>query len=186
MGMSIVTKQNKPNRPYHIEEYNPDWVKQFETQKAKLQSILGDEAIRIEHMGSTAVPGLAAKPQIDVLVEVRNLEAIPSFYDAMEATGYEPKGDYTMTGEEYFTLDDASSVRLASVHIYPSHHPEVAFQINFRDYLKSHPDEVNNYGALKLSLQKQFPDDYKAYGEGKELYISSLRKRVQAWSTERN
>ncbi len=113
--MPDVTKQNKPNRPYHIEAYNPDWPKQFEAQKAKLQSIVGDEVIRIEHMGSTAVPGLAAKPQIDVLVEVKNLETVPSFYDAMKSAGYQPKGDYTMTGEEYFTLDDTAGVRLASV-----------------------------------------------------------------------
>lgn len=182
--MPDVTKQNKPNRPYHIETYNPDWQEQFEAQKAELQSILGDEAIRIEHMGSTAVPGLAAKPQIDVLVEVRNLETIPSFYDAMETVGYQPKGDYTMTGEEYFTLDNADGIRLASVHMYPSDHPEVAFQINFREYLKSHPDEVNDYGALKLSLQKRFPNDYKAYGKGKEQYVNDLRTRVQVWANK--
>lgn len=178
--MSSVTKQNKPNRPYHIEQYNPDWARQFELQKIKLQDILGDKAIRVEHMGSTAVPGLAAKPQIDVLVEVQKLEDVPAFYDTMRSAGYEPKGDYTMTGEEYFTLDDENGIRLASVHIYPTGHPEIAFQISFREYLRSHPDEVENYGALKLSLQKQFPDDYKAYGKGKEQYINELRARVQA------
>lgn len=65
---------------------------------------------------------------------------------------------------------------------HPSGHPEIAFQISFREYLKSHPNEVKDYGELKLSLQKQFPDDYKAYGKGKEQYINDLRTRVQAWA----
>jgi len=173
---------NRPNRPYHIGPYNPKWAEQFLELRGELARILGDEAIRIEHMGSTSVPGLAAKPQIDILIEVKDLAHIPTYYDALRNSGYTPKGDYTMTGEEYLTKDSPDGVRIASVHMYPSGHPEVDFQIKFREYLNAHPDEIKDYADMKLSTYHQFPDDYNAYGEVKRPYLTALRERVNRWS----
>lgn len=173
---------NRPNRPYHIEPYNPKWADQFLELQKELASILGDEVIRIEHMGSTSVPGLAAKPQIDILIEAKNLAHIPAYYDALSSSGYVPKGDYTMTGEEYLTKDNSDGVRIAGVHIYPSGHPELDFQIKFREYLKAHPDEIKGYADMKLSTYHQFPDNYNAYGAAKRPYLEALRERVGQWS----
>lgn len=180
-GPQTSTKFNRPNRPYHIEPYSSKWAEQFVELRAELARVLGDQAIHIEHMGSTSVPGLAAKPQIDILIEVKDFAKISQYHNALRNAGYTPKGDYTMTGEEYFTKDDRNGVRLASVHVYPVGHPEVAFQIKFREYLKAHPDEIKDYADMKLATYREYPDDYNAYGTAKKPYLEALRARVDSW-----
>ena len=180
--MSKIDRTNRPNRNFTIKDYDPNWADQFAEYKNTLRQVLGDEAICIEHMGSTAVPGMAAKPQIDILVEARSLDSVRELYNEMKAAGFESLGDYTLIGEEFFRVKDADGHPLASVHVLPKGHPEIAFQIKFREYLKAHPKEVEDYSNLKKKLLRDHPGDYNAYGDAKRPYIDELRKRVDAWT----
>jgi GrpB-like predicted nucleotidyltransferase (UPF0157 family) len=179
--MSEQTIYSRPNRPFRLEPYNPQWAKQFDSLAAELSKLLGDEVVHIEHMGSTAIPGMLGKPQIDVLVEVHDLSRIPAYYKTMEAAGYIPKGDYTLTGEEFFAKDLADGSRLASVHIWPTGNLSIQRQLDFREYLKSHQDEIDGYNRAKQAAFDNAMGDYNAYYKAKSPYILALIKRVESW-----
>ena len=163
-------------------EYDPNWVKEFEIRKQKLAEILGDEVLDIQHIGSTAIPGMFSKPQIDILVVVRDLHNIKRRYDEMLTAGFQPRGDYTGIEEEYFTEDDQRGVRLASVHILPQGHPEIEGQINFRNYLIANENDRNLYAVTKKELFARYRDDYSAYARGKQQVIEIIRQHVDQWA----
>lgn len=167
------------HRSYNLESYNPDWPSQFSKLANTLRPIFDDSAIRIEHIGSTSIPGMSAKPQIDIMVEVRSLDAVREVYEAMEAAGFAAKGDYggSLENEEYFTKDSPSGERLASVHVYEVGHPKVARNLKFRDYLRTHPDEARRYERTKLELFNKYTDDYPAYNRAKEGFITEINRK---------
>ncbi|MCX6735810.1 MAG: GrpB family protein [Candidatus Parcubacteria bacterium] len=180
-----ISKFNRPNRSYHIETHDPRWFDEFAKRKSKLEAILGDIVVDIQHTGSTSVQGLIAKPQIDILVVVKRLDDIIPHYDDMEVAGFTPRGDYTHIGEEYFTEDDEQGTRLASIHILPVGHPEISAILDFRDYLRSNAKDRNLYAATKQILFKKFPDDYKSYDSGKTEVILAIKKRAKNWANQR-
>src|SRR3990167_944479 len=99
-----MDERRNQHRDFMLSEYDPAWVEIFKTKEKLLRGILGDEVIRIHHIGSTAIPGMLAKPQVDLLVEVRDLEAIPEYYEEMEKAGFKSMGrKYTRKpDDEYF------------------------------------------------------------------------------------
>jgi len=90
-------------RPYRLVEYNPKWKDTFEKHASKLRSIMGQDILEIYHVGSTSIPGMLAKPNIDVMVVVPNIAKIARYRSTMEAVGYAAHGDYSHISEEYFT-----------------------------------------------------------------------------------
>ncbi|MBI3442202.1 MAG: GrpB family protein [Candidatus Sungbacteria bacterium] len=174
----------KPNRPFEVVEYDANWIKEFEKRREKLKEILGDDIVDIQHVGSTAILGMIAKPQIDILIVVENLDTIRSKYDEMRASGFEPRGDYAAIGEEYFTEDTEQGVRLASIHILPQGHPEIAATINFRDYPSTHQEDRDLYGATKKELFIRHADNYLAYGREKSSLIETIRERANQWARQ--
>ena len=173
----------KPHRPFEVVEYDPNWTVEFEIRRQKLEKILGDQVIATHHIGSTAIPGMTAKPQIDILVVVKDLNSIKGKYDEMSAEGFEPRGDYTGIGEEYFTEDDREGMRLASIHVLPQGHGEIEEQLNFRDYLIENENDRILYAATKRKLFATHKDDYPAYGKGKEDVIMAIRQRANQWAS---
>lgn len=175
-------KQNRPNRSYRLVSYNDNWPKQFEKIANRVRSALGDEIIDIEHIGSTSIVGMAAKPQIDILVVVKDLEKIKEYYKVMDRSGFTPRGDYTGIGEEYFTEDNSQGIRLASIHILPIGHPEIKDQINFRDYLRVNHQDRSLYESTKEKLYRTHPGDYNLYDSGKEAVIREIKVRANEWA----
>ncbi len=169
------------NRPYVFEEYDTQWPQKFVTIAENITATLGEEIIEVEHVGSTSIPGMPSKPQIDVLVTVGNLNVIPSYYGAMQALGYITRGDYTNEGEEYFTKDDILGIREVSVHVLPEGHHWATELIDFRDYLRTHPDELKYYASTKREAQQTFPNDYTNYYKMKLPVIHELMKRAAEW-----
>lgn len=168
------------HRSFQLEKYNADWPNQFTHLVDVLQPIFGDNAIRIEHFGSTAIPSISAKPQIDIMIEVVSLIDVKQVYDAMTNAGFTPKGDYggALQGEEYFTQDNSSGERLASVHVYESGNPKIARNLIFRDYLRTHPEEATRYEAIKRELFEKYKDDYPAYNRGKNEIITEITAKA--------
>ncbi len=163
-----------------IVSYNPKWPTMFEAERKHLLSCLPRELIgRIEHFGSTAVPGLAAKPIVDMLVEVRSLEETKvSIVPVLEAQGYEYFWRPTSSDDVppfYAWLIKRNSARIRTHHI---HMVESDFaqwdRLLFRDYLIEHPEAAQEYEVLKRDLARDYPNDRIAYTEAKTEFIERV------------
>jgi GrpB-like predicted nucleotidyltransferase (UPF0157 family) len=157
--------------------YEPAWPRMFEEEKRHLQNCLPQELIwRVEHFGSTAIPGLAAKPIVDVLVEVGSLEETRArIAPVLEAQGY----DYfwrATHGEDgppfyaWFIKRNSAGVRTHHIHMVESDF-EYWDRLLFRDYLIDHPRTAKEYETLKLALARDHPNDRIAYTEGKTEFV---------------
>lgn len=171
-----------------IVPYNAEWPKLYvELEKSIKQLVPRRLMQRISHIGSTAVPGLSAKPVIDIQVEVSDLEVIrEEVVPLMEGAGYEFIWRPTMGDDApfyaWFILRDEAGERLAHVHMVESGRAS-ADRILFRDYLRAFPEEVQRYEALKLDLAKRFPNDRAAYTTSKTAYVNEVlnKARREKW-----
>ena len=163
-----------------ITPYNPAWPRMFDTEKANLRKCLPPELIgRIEHFGSTAVPGLAAKPIIDMLVEVYSLEeAKRRIVPILQGLGYDyiwrPSfGDDIPPWYCWFIKRDENGTRTHHIHLVE---PDFEHwdRLKFRDYLIEHPAVAEEYAELKYRLGKEFPHDRVKYTEGKSEFIRQI------------
>ncbi len=156
-------------RKLEVVEYNPEWPRRFEAERALLSGVLGTVAVEIHHVGSTAVPGLAAKPIIDMVVEVTDLAALDALNADLERIGYEAKSEFGIAGRRYFRK--GGDQRTHHVHAFVRGDLNIARHLAFRDYLRAHPGIRQEYGALKKSLAAQCAHDSDRYCAGKEAWI---------------
>jgi GrpB-like predicted nucleotidyltransferase (UPF0157 family) len=183
--------QDKINRVLqdHIEitQYNPDWSRLFEEEKQHLLSCLPKELIkRIEHFGSTAVPNLAAKPIIDILVEVTSLEETrKKIAPILESQGYDyfwrpTWGDDIPPFYAWFVKRDAKGNRTHHIHMVEKDF-EHWDRLLFRDYLIEHPDVAKEYQALKISLSQTYRNDRIKYTKEKTEFIERVTAAAKAY-----
>jgi GrpB-like predicted nucleotidyltransferase (UPF0157 family) len=154
--------------------YQRAWAELFRQEAERLRAALGDHVVRIEHVGSTAVPGLDAKPILDIVVAVQNMADESLFEEALAPLGYVHKSDNDMPGRLYFVKrlpDDRSTHHLNITELGTECWVE---HVAFRDYLLAHPDAKAEYLALKRELARRHPSDRQAYGEGKEAFIRDI------------
>lgn len=172
----------KTHRKFELKEYNPDWVKEFDKKAQILKRIFGDELLEIHHIGSTSIPGMIAKPQIDILIFVQDFSKIKDLYEEMMNSGFTPRGtEYVGTGNEYFTEDAVDGTRLASVHVFQIGQSKSRESLNFRDYLRAHKEDRDLYMSVKKDLYNKYSDNYAKYGSGKTSVIQEINKRVEKW-----
>ena len=169
-----------PQRHIQVLPYDPDWPQRFETEAARLTPIFGDNLIAIRHVGSTSIPGLAAKPIIDMLPEVRDIQRVDSLNDALAELGYEALGEYGISGRRYFRKL-SSHTHLVHAHVFQTDNPEFARHIAFRDYLRAHPEQARAYGELKLRLAQRFPHSSANYQDGKQPWIDETEQKALQW-----
>src|SRR3989338_10555629 len=146
--------------------YSPEWPEMFASEAELIKQALGNNCITIHHIGSASVPGLSAKPIIDILPVVRDIQEVDKATKAMESLGYEAKGEYGMAFRRYF--QDRKSVRTHHEYLYQEADPEISRYLKFRDWMRSHASDAENYGQLKLELAKKFPHDILQYCNGKD------------------
>jgi GrpB-like predicted nucleotidyltransferase (UPF0157 family) len=166
--------------------YDPEWPELFRRETAHLRACLPPELIgRIEHFGSTAVPGLCAKPIIDMLVEVTSLEETRKLIvPILTAQGYDYLWRPTWGHDvppfyAWFIKRDEAGHRSHHIHMIEKDF-EHWDRLLFRDYLIRHPETARAYGELKLRLARQFPRDRVAYTEGKNNFIEKVMARIKA------
>lgn len=175
------TRNTRPNKAYVLSDYDPAWSEKFQAIKPKLAEIFGSNALTIEHIGSTSIPDMVAKPQIDILVLVRNLEKVKSLYGAMELIGFKARGDYVGQQEESFVLD-RDGQRLYNVHAMEDGNPEAAMYITLREYLRNNSEARERYIAKKLELYRiHGANDYNSYDFGKEELVKQLKAEARDW-----
>ena len=161
--------------------YNPEWAAQFEAEALKIRAVLGAELLAVHHIGSTAVPGLSAKPVIDIMPVVRDITRLDSFTAAFADLGYEAMGEYGIPGRRYFRKGGA--LRTHQIHAFQAdNRHDIERHLAVRDYLRACPDLAGEYGALKMRLAQQHPDDLEAYWQGKAGFVSRLERDALAWA----
>jgi GrpB-like predicted nucleotidyltransferase (UPF0157 family) len=166
-----------------IVPHRESWKDDFTREAARIAGALGIQLKAIHHIGSTAVPGLRAKPIIDLLAEVSSLDGLDARQHAMEALDYEAMGELGIPGRRYFRKNDAAGMRTHQVHAFIAGSSEVVRHLAFRDYLRCHPEVAREYGALKLRLVESCGGDLEAYMDGKDAFVKDLERQALAWRT---
>jgi GrpB-like predicted nucleotidyltransferase (UPF0157 family)/8-oxo-dGTP pyrophosphatase MutT (NUDIX family) len=167
-------------RSTRVVTYDPAWPGLFQEEATRLTSLFAGELVAIHHMGSTAIPGMVAKPIVDILPVVRDIEAVDGFNDAMVSLGYVPKGENGIAGRRFFSRDVAG-VRRYHLHVFQAGHPEIDRHLDLVAYLRAHPDQAQRYGDLKQALAEQYPNDIDHYTHGKSELIRELEQCAQTW-----
>lgn len=171
-----------PQRLIEVVASNPAWPRQYEVEAQLLQLVFGSELVEIHHVGSTAIPGIYAKPIIDIMPLVRDIEVVDSFNPIMEALGYKPRGEFDIVGRRYFTR--GTTLRTHQIHTYQVGNPEVKRHLAFRDYLRAHLDKAMVYSDHKRAVARQHPYDIYAYMDGKDALIKQLLAEALTWHRE--
>lgn len=157
-------------------DYDQNWKREFQEAAAEIQEVFGKECLTIHHIGSTAVAGLAAKPIIDLMPVVKDIELVDQFNTKMKQLGYESKGENGLPGRRYF--QKGGDERTHHVHVYETGNSEIKRHLVFREYLKKHSIEAEKYGTLKKELAKKHPMDIESYIQGKEQLVKEIEKRA--------
>lgn len=163
------------SRRIEIVPYDSNWPRLFEEEAVKIKQALGDNCIAVHHVGSTAVPGLCAKPKIDIIAVVNDTIAIA---DRLEKGGYTYRGEFNIPFRLAFTKrGDLPEVNL---HVYEEGNPEIELNLLFRDYLRNHPEVRKEYADLKLNLVSQDSmhekkdSMFSGYNLGKDAFIKKV------------
>ena len=161
-----------------ISNYNPLWPSFFEEEAQKLKQILKSHCLDIHHIGSTSVPGLSAKPIIDIILVAKDPDAcIP----LLEKENYIYKGEYNLPFR-YFLRKKTDRLNI-HLHLYQEGNPEIDLHLKFRDYLRAHPDSLQDYADLKMQLIKDERSHenegnfFKGYNLGKDAFIRKILQK---------
>jgi GrpB-like predicted nucleotidyltransferase (UPF0157 family) len=156
------------------------WAGLYEAEAARIRAVLGESLVAIHHIGSTAVPGLAAKPIIDLLPVVTDVALADACTPQFEALGYECMGEFGIPGRRF--LRNGGDVRTHHVHIFGLRsRADIARHLAVRDYLRAHPAAAAEYGRLKAELAAWFPEDIGGYCDGKDAFVKALERAALAW-----
>jgi GrpB-like predicted nucleotidyltransferase (UPF0157 family) len=161
---------------------NPAWAEAFAREAAFIQQAC--PAITAQHIGSTAIQGIWAKPIIDMLLTAESLEDFEAATPQLQALGYEARGEFGIPGRRYFMKNDAQGERLIHAHGFEQTSAEATRHMAFREYMNAHPDTRQAYSDLKRQLAAAHPSDIEAYMDGKDAFIKHHEALALAWASE--
>jgi GrpB-like predicted nucleotidyltransferase (UPF0157 family) len=159
-----------------VVEYDPTWPARYEAEAALVKRALGGLQVAIEHVGSTSVPGLAAKPTIDLAAGLRTLELDSATMERLDALGYEHRGEMGVPGRRYFRKG-TSYPREFNLHVVRWDGALWRDYLSFRDHLRTHPQTAKRYAERKRDLATASAD-LEAYGQGKRAFIAEVLERA--------
>ena len=154
--------------------FDKAWENDFEQIKTEIQSAIGDLIIGIEHVGSTSVKGMSAKPCIDIDVIISDYSMFDAVAAKLADIGYIHEGDLGIKDREAFKYTDKSHLQKHHLYVCPEYSKELHRHITFRDYLRSNPDAVKKYSKVKETAAQLFPNDIDKYIEYKSPCIEEL------------
>ncbi len=163
-----------------IVEYNPNWPQHYAEEAGRIKDAGGPALVAIEHVGSTAIPGLAAKSVLDILVGVTTLDAGWAAVPAFEALGYECRGENGIPGRLFFRKGLVQYKRTHHLHLMETSHEQWGSMLTFRDYLRTHPETARQYEQLKRDLAVRFSDNRAAYTNSKADFVQGIIQKVLA------
>ena len=156
--------------------YHKEWQTDFEKIKNELENAIGDMVIAIEHVGSTSVQGMSAKPCIDIDVVIKDYSVFDIVVAKLADIGYIHEGDLGIKDREAFKYTNKPHLQTHHLYVCPQYSAELHRHIAFRDYLRTHPEAVNEYSKVKEKAAQLFPDDIDSYIEFKSSCIAKLYK----------
>ncbi len=173
-------------RRIEVVAYDDSWPVRFETEASQLTAVFKPDLVKIHHIGSTSVPGLAAKPTIDILIEVQPDTIIPDYYNTMQQLGYQCRGEsldarIPGTPGRFYFPKVVDTVHLTHVHVCHAGHPQIVELMALRDYLRTHPQEAEAYSTLKTKLAAEFTYDNHGYMQGKDALIKGMIEKAMQW-----
>jgi len=169
--------------PVIVVDYDPLWPQAFELLRARLAGALGDLAVAIEHVGSTAVPGLAAKPVIDIDVVLRSETDLPAAGSALATLGYDFIGDLGIAGREAFRAPAGEPEH--NLYVCAAGATELQRHLTFRDVLRAEPELAREYAELKRALAERYRDDRDTYTEGKTPFVTRVLMNARSGDKRR-
>lgn len=161
-------------------DYNPIWIARFELEAALLKPVFSNDLLAIHHIGSTAIPGMLAKPEIDLLIVLKSESNFQSYFHAIESFGYRARPDANFSFGHWYFSKDIGGMRTHKMHLCSIAHPNVTEQIAFRDYLIQHPDQAQKYCRLKLELAASNTNGMLEYLNGKAPFISETLRLAKS------
>lgn len=161
-----------------VSPYDSAWAQDFQAIKKELDSALGDLALSIEHVGSTSVPGLSAKPIIDIDVVIEDETKLPAVVKALGSIGYTHEGNKGIKGREAFAYEGKEHLRKHHMYVCTKDASELKRHLTFRDYLREHSEEVEAYSRVKEEGAKRYPFDIDGYIEFKSPYIEGIYRKI--------
>ena len=163
--------------------YTAEWIRLFEAEKARLQAAIGKHVLDIQHVGSTAIPGMIAKPIIDIGIAVEDFEEARVCIQSVQSLGYEYRGEQGIPRRHYFVKGDP---RTHHIHMNEVGSRDWEDQVLFRDYLVGHPQLAKEYAALKKELAERHPMDREAFQVGKARFIEWVLEMARSESRARD
>ncbi len=161
-----------------VVNYDKSWKQWFEVLRERIGSALGDIALRIEHVGSTSVEGLSAKPIIDIDVVIKDASYFNEAVKRLAVIGYEQEGDLGITGREAFSYNGPTSLPAHHLYVCPEDSPELTRHLAFRDWLRAHPVQAEKYSEIKKKGARLFPYNIEGYMDFKSLYIREIYEQI--------
>jgi len=183
--MALAMTQDAPSLPVVIADYDPRWAAMYAEESARIQKAIGEWLSGIEHVGSTSVPGLAAKPVVDLMPGLRSLGDAPHVISAMEELGYQyfPEYEDELPERRYFVRPPGPANRHRRLFHIHAVETTTAFwrrHLAFRDHLRAHPDVAGEYAALKRRLAAEYGSDREGYTEAKTEFIRRIESLALA------
>lgn len=165
--------------------HQPEWSKLADREAALIRSAFPEIISAIYHIGSTAVPGIKAKPILDFVVVAHDIHQLEEEEQTFQKLGYTAKGERGIPGRRFYSKD-TDGIRSHHLHAFQEGHSEIKRHLIFRDYLRTHPEAALKYEQLKERLAKRFPRQSGSYTEAKSEFIMSLDEPARRWYEQRH
>jgi GrpB-like predicted nucleotidyltransferase (UPF0157 family) len=162
--------------------YDPIWPSAFELASVETASVWEANLLEIHHIGSTAIPGIYAKPIIDMLAVIADIAALDGRDSQMKSLGYVAKGEFGIPGRRFFLRNNSAGLRTHHIHAFQSGSSHIARHLAFRDFLRAHPEIASQYSDLKRRLADAHPNDIEAYMDGKDGFIKEMESKAMSWA----
>ncbi|MFY0759995.1 GrpB family protein [Metabacillus dongyingensis] len=163
-----------------VVDYSQNWNYEYKIEEQSIKTFLQEEFVNSFHIGSTSVPGLKAKPIIDILLVVHDISELDTYSEQFESLGYEVMGEFGIEGRRYFRKGGDN--RTHQIHAFQYDNiQEIERHLAFRDYLRQSPEISKEYGELKSKLADKYPTDIDGYGDGKDDFIKKIEKKALQW-----
>jgi GrpB-like predicted nucleotidyltransferase (UPF0157 family) len=155
----------------HLEPHDEEWHRLFENERERLLASIRDHSLPVQHIGSTSICGIAAKPILDIMIATKEFEPVLPFVADLEAVGYEFKGENGVPDRHFFGKGIPRTVHL---NVVPFNGTFWLSHLAFRDHLRQNPEAAREYEQLKIRLAAEHPTDRESYTNGKEEFVRSI------------
>ncbi len=166
-----------PEGKVFLSAYNKSWSRLFRSERDRLRRVLGRRIREVEHVGSTSVPGLCAKPVLDLAIAIKDVSKIMRLVKPLEKIGYEYKGEYGLPGRHFFVRGEPVTHHL---HFVESGSDHWRVWLLFRDYLRRHPSEAARYEKFKRAKARKYASDRAAYTGSKSAFVEKMLRKAEA------